>query len=352
VSLGPFTSPLLVVVGAGGVGKTTLAAALGLASAADGARTLVMTFDPSLRLKDALGAGEEAVERAVEVRANTAARLDVALLDARSTFDRLIRRYAPAPAVAERIFKNRFYANLAGNLAGILEYMAVERLFEVASERSYDRIILDTPPTRQALDFLQAPDRIVNFLDSGAVKLALKPWWDEGGGLGGLGLRIAARGAEEIADRVLGKRLLRDVVEFFRAFAPLYDGFRDRATEVRKLLRDKDTLFALVAGPGPDRIPDAMFFARKLAESGHRLGPVVVNQVHPEPRRAPAPGAPNPGDGLALLAYLGQRDARGVAELTQLLAGKHPLVAVPLEPSPPSTLPALKRLGQRVASAG
>ena len=348
MSMGPFESPLLVVVGAGGVGKTTLAASLGLASAEQGAKTLVMTFDPSLRLKDALGAGEEAKDHAIPVNAGTRAPLDVALLDARTTFDRLIRRHAPSPAAAERIFRNRFYANLAGNLAGILEYMAVERLFEVASGKTYDRIILDTPPTRQALDFLGAPDRIVGFLDSGAVKLALKPWWDEGGGIGGMGLRLAARGAEEVADRVVGKRLLRDVVEFFRAFAPLYDGFRGRAQEVRKLLRADSTMFTLVTGPGADRIPDAMFFARKLAESGHHLGPVVVNQVHPA---APAPtGTPDPSDGLALLAYLGSRDARGTAEFGRLLAGKHPLVTVPLEPAPPASLGDLKRLGARLVA--
>ena len=157
------------------------------------------------------------------------------LLDARTTFDRLIRRYAPDAAAAERIFTNRFYRDLAGNLAGILEYMAVERLFEVAAEGEYDRIILDTPPTRQALDFLEAPDRIVGFLDSGAVRIALKPWW-EAGRRAQATCRCAwrPRGWKGIADRLIGIRLLRDMVEFFRAFAPLYGGFRERAGEVRK----------------------------------------------------------------------------------------------------------------------
>jgi anion-transporting ArsA/GET3 family ATPase len=198
MTLGPLDQRLLVVVGAGGVGKTTLAAALGLQSARAGRNTLVMTFDPSLRLKDALGVGDEARERAVRVKSGTKGRLDVALLDARSTFDRLIRRYAPDDAAAERIFSNRFYRDLAGNLAGILEYMAVERLFEVSADGNYDRIILDTPPTRQALDFLEAPDRIVNFLDSGAVRIALKPWWEKGGGLKRMPMRIAAKGVEQI----------------------------------------------------------------------------------------------------------------------------------------------------------
>ncbi|HTS88163.1 MAG TPA: ArsA-related P-loop ATPase [Gemmatimonadales bacterium] len=343
MSLKSLDRELLVVVGAGGVGKTTLAAALGLQSAKAGADTLVMTFDPSLRLKDALGVGEEAKERPAIVKAGTKGRLEVALLDAGTTFDRLIRRYAPDAAAAERIFSNRFYRDLAGNLAGILEYMAVERLFEVQSERRYARIILDTPPTRQALDFLEAPDRIVNFLDSGAIRIALKPWWEQGGGLRGMPMRLAAKGVEEIADRIIGMRLLGDMLEFFRAFVPLYDGFRERAEEVRKLLRAPETLFVLVSGPGADRIPDTLFFARKLAERGHHLGPIVVNQVHPE---APAPGAPGPlAAGLALFHFLGQRDREGVERLRRLLSRGEPLLAVPLAATPPTDLPSLTSLG-------
>jgi anion-transporting ArsA/GET3 family ATPase len=349
MSLGLFSRPLLVVVGAGGSGKTTLAAGLGLESARGGARTLVMTFDPSHRLKDALGVGEEARGVAMTVNAGTRGRLDVALLDARTTFDRLIRRYATDPTAAERIFSNRFYRDLAGNLAGILEYMAVERLFEVQAEAKYDRIVLDTPPTRQALDFLEAPDRIVNFLDSGAVRLALKPWWEGRRGLAGVPMRLAAKGAEELADRIIGRQLLRDMVEFFQAFAPLYDGFRERAKEVRTLLRAPATLFVLVTAPGEDRIPDAMFFARKLEEAGHHLGPIVVNQMHPMlPDGLAAPAAF--AEGLALFRFLGERDRHGFDRLSRLLT-RHPLIPIPLRPTPPTTLPELAALGHQLAQA-
>jgi anion-transporting ArsA/GET3 family ATPase len=347
VTLGSFDRPLLVVVGAGGVGKTTLAAALGLQSARQGAHTLVMTFDPSLRLKDALGVGAEAVERAVPVKAGTKGRLEVSLLDARTTFDRLIRRYAPDRAAAERIFTNRFYHDLAGSLAGILEYMAVERLFEVQSERRYDRVILDTPPTRQALDFLDAPDRMIRFLDSGAVRLALKPWWETGRGIRRIPMRLAAKGAEGLANRVIGARLLGDLVEFFRAFGPLYDGFRNRADEVRRLLRAEETLFTLVSGPGEDRIPDTLFFARKLGEAGYRLGPVVVNQVHPVVRRS-GPAVQRLAAGLELFRFLGERDRRGLERLRELLS-REPLVVVPLRASPPTDLAGLEALGRMVA---
>jgi anion-transporting ArsA/GET3 family ATPase len=179
----PRSFPLVIVVGSGGVGKTTLAAALGLASASAGRDTLVMTFDPSQRLKDALGVGAVAAEQETEVPLPAAGRLCASLLDARITFDRLIERYAPDQEARERILRNRFYDNLSGHLAGVLEYMASERLFEVARDGAHERIILDTPPTRQALDFLGAPERIVSFLDSGALRIALKPWFDAGGQL-------------------------------------------------------------------------------------------------------------------------------------------------------------------------
>ena len=340
---GPFDRRLLVVVGAGGVGKTTLAAGLGVVSARGGADTLVMTFDPSLRLKDALGVGEEARQRPVTVSGVGPGRLDVALLDARTTFDRLIRRYAPDPAAAERIFANRFYRDLAGGLSGILEYMAVERLFEVNAEGRYNRIILDTPPTRQALDFLEAPDRIVAFLDSGAVRLALNPFWEQRG-LGRMPMKLIGKGAERIADRVIGLRLLGDIVEFFRAFAPLYDGFRKRAGEVRTLLRAPDTVFALVSGPGADRIPDTLFFARKLREAGHRVGPIIVNLVHPE--SAPASGSGALAEGLALFHFLGARDRLGLERLRKLLGAGAPPLAVPLQPAPPADLRELEALGR------
>lgn len=345
MSAGLLDRPLLVVVGSGGVGKTTLAAALGVRAAELGHRTLVMTFDPSLRLKDALGVGDAARTRPVAVRLDGGVRLEVSLLDARATFDGLVRRYAPDAEAASRILDNRFYQQLAGHLAGTLEYMAVERLFEVAGSGQYDRVILDTPPTQQALEFLEAPDRIVGFLDSGALKIALRPWFGAGGQLR---LPAVRRGVVRLLDRVVGLGLLADMAEFFQAFGPLYAGFRERALEVRRLLREPSTAFALVAGPGPDRIPETLFFARRLAEAGHHLRAMVVNQVHAEtemPAQAPAELAP----GLALLQWLGARDAQGLRELRSLLGGSTALVTVPLHPDPPTTLPALAALGRDLA---
>jgi len=347
----PLDARLLVVVGAGGVGKTTLAAALGVVSAKDGARTLVMTFDPSRRLKDALGVGGEATARPVRVPL-AGTHLDASLLDARLTFDALVRRYAPDPAAAKRILENRFYQHLAGNLAGVLEYMAVERLFEVANEGDYDRVILDTPPTRQALDFLEAPERIVGFLDSGALRVALKPWFAPDGALrrGRVRRRVAG-----LLDRLVGLGLLREMAEFFQAFAPLYDGFRHRSREVQALLRKPDTRFLLVAGPGESRIPDTLFFARRLKHAGHHLAGIVVNQMHPdgsgsaaarEGGRTSAPAAPAASAGVGLLEWLGERDARGLVALRQLVTDGTPVADLALLAEPPTGLAALEALGR------
>ena len=349
MSRNPFEHPLLVVVGAGGVGKTTLAAALGAASAQAGADTLVMTFDPSARLKDALGVGETARDREVRVALTGGGRLDASLLDAAATFDRLVRRYAPDDAAAARIFGNRFYHHLAGSLAGILEYMAVERLFEVAEEGRYRRVILDTPPTRQALDFLEAPERIVNFLDSGALKVALKNWFDADGRLATRAGRVVSRGIEALLDRTVGLELLREMAEFFQAFGPLFGGFRSRALEVRALLKRRGTRFVLVTAPGEERTADTLYFARLLVERGHHLGPIILNQVHPAVARVPASGAWR--EGLALLAHFGARDHRAAAELAGLLRGES-LVTLPLLPEPPADLAGLAALGRLAAARG
>jgi anion-transporting ArsA/GET3 family ATPase len=337
-------TPLTVVVGSGGVGKTTLAAAMAADLARRGHNTLVMTFDPSLRLKDALGVSADPQANEIRVPFDADGELWASLLDARRTFDTLVDRYAPDDRARQRILTNRFYDHLSGSLAGVLEYMASERLFEVASYGKYDRVILDTPPTRQALDFLGAPERIVAFLESGALRIALKPWFDADGSLKATSkLGVLGRNVENFFDRMVGMELLRDMAEFFQAFAPLFDGFKERALEVQRMLRSEDTSFTLVSGPGEQRVADTLFFARKLTENGYRLGPVVVNRVHPEIDGTH--DSPIPGDGRALLGWLGRKDHEGVGQLRQLLGGSHPLAEVPLRPDEPTDLDALVELG-------
>jgi anion-transporting ArsA/GET3 family ATPase len=351
VTSGAGPEMLSVVVGSGGVGKTTLAAAMGLRSAGEGRDTLVVTFDPSQRLARTLGVAGSPHDEEVRVPTSTPGELWTGLLDPRRTFDRLVERYAPDEASRRRILDNRFYRHLAGRLAGVLEYMAVERLYEVWASGRYERVILDTPPTRQALDFIEAPERIIGFLDSGALRIALRPWFDEQGHLKGVSrLGFIGRRLEALLDRVVGLGLLHDMAEFFQAFAPLFDGFRQRALEVQRLLRSEACSFLLVSGAGDQRIPDTMFFARRLEEAGYRLGSVIVNRVHP---RIDDPGPPleethAASEARTLLRWLGERDHAGVSRLRELLPTR-PLLALPLLPRAPTDLASLAELGDRLA---
>lgn len=346
--------PLLVAVGSGGVGKTTLAAAMGLVSADAGHDTLVMTFDPSRRLKDALGVGDAADDEEIEVPGVEGdGRLFASLLDAGKTFDRLVDRYAPDDQVRERILGNRYYRHMAGRLGGILEYMAVERLYEVAKETRYDRVILDTPPTAQAIDFLEAPRRVVDFLESDALKIALRPWFDESGRLKGASrMGFFGKGIEGFLDRIVGLDLLRDMSEFFLAFEPLFGGFKARAAEVEKLLGAPGTRFVLVTGPGEARIPDTLFFARRLREAGYHLGPIAINRVHPELAEGGGGESADPDDpwaeGVELFRWLGESHRHGVDALRRLLDEGQVTAALPLEPDEPTDLDALRELGQRL----
>lgn len=341
---------LLIVVGAGGVGKTTLSAALSARLAERGEHTVVMTFDPSMRLKDTLGVGMEAQHEEVPVHLPNGGVLHAGLLDARSTFDRLVDRYSEDPEARDRILTNRFYANLSGSLSGVLEYMAVERLFELRQSGEFDRIVLDTPPTRQALDFLEAPDRIVNFLNSGALRIALKPWFDASGRLRPTSrFGILGRNVEAFLDRMVGLELLRDMTDFFQAFAPLFEGFKERALEVKQLLRSSETTFVLVSGPARERVADTLYFARRLVESGHHLGSVVVNRVHPfQSTGDDAGSAEFVSEGAELVSWLGRRDHRGVHELRGLLETSQHVAEVPLLPHEPTDLSQLVKLGESI----
>lgn len=339
--------PLIVVVGSGGVGKTTLAASLGLVSAEAGHDTLVMTFDPSKRLKDTLGVDESVGGAEVPVPTDTTGRLHASLLDPRETFDRLVERYAPDDEARDRILSNRYYDHMSGHLGGILEYMAVERLYEVATEGKHQRLILDTPPTREAIDFLEAPQRIVDFLDSGALKIALKQWFADDGQLNVTsGMGFVGRGLEGFLDRIVGMKLLRDMSEFFRAFGPLFPGFKERAGKVQKLLAERETIFVLVTGPGRERIPDTLFFARRLREAGYHLGPVVVNRVHPMLDGAESLDTNQDPAGHELFRWLGTRHSEALTELQRRLTDQQQVVSLPLVPHEPTDLKSLTAMGQ------
>jgi anion-transporting ArsA/GET3 family ATPase len=281
---------ILVACGSGGVGKTTAAAALAVRAARSGRRVLVCTIDPSRRLATSLGLNQlSGRPRPIDFArfSPPAARggaLWAMVLDVKSTFDALVTRYTPDAAARGRILGNRFYRHISAALAGSHEYMAMEKLLELRADDRWDLVVLDTPPTRHALDFLEAPDRLVDFLDTRVLRWFLRPYFVAGR----LTLKVATRTgavALRLADRFLGLQFLQDLSEFFLAFESMYDGFKERAAKVHALLRDPSSGFVMVAGPSPIALEEALYFHRRLTEKRMPFVAFVVNRVHTDPAR-------------------------------------------------------------------
>jgi len=284
------TRRILVTCGAGGVGKTTTAAALAVRAARSGRRVLACTIDPSRRLATSLGLNQlSGRPRAIDLSRLGAApgrggALWAMVLDVKSTFDALVTRYAPDAAARDRILNNRFYRHVSAALAGSHEYMAMEKLLELSEDDRWDLVVLDTPPTRHALDFLEAPDRLMDFLDTGVLRWFLRPYF----AAGRLTLKVATRtgaAALRVADRFLGLQFLQDLSEFFLAFESMYDGFKQRAARVHSLLREPSSGFVMVAGPSAAALEEALYFHRRLTDKGMPFVAFVVNRVHVDPAR-------------------------------------------------------------------
>jgi anion-transporting ArsA/GET3 family ATPase len=321
---------IVVCCGSGGVGKTTVSAALALGLGMRGARAAVVTIDPARRLASAL-AMEDLSDEARRVPQERAARAGLTLkgelwalqLDPRATFDRLVARHAPTPEARERILANRIYGHLAGTVAGSQEYMAVERLHELVDEGRFDRIVLDTPPARNALEFLDAPDRMIRFIEGRALRLLMGPG-GRGGRLGWRALQAGGSMVLHLLERLTGAELLRDVSEFLMAFDGMYAGFRDRAAAVRRLLRSDEASFLIVSGPQPEPSREALALWRRLDHDGFPIGGVVVNRVHGLPREGPvSPAAIAPA-----LAAAGARDPDGLAARVAATLEEERLVAL------------------------
>ncbi len=273
---------LLVCVGSGGVGKTTAAAAIGIAAATRGRRTAVLTIDPARRLRDALGItsldGEP--HRVPLGRRAPGGALDAMVLDPKRTFDELIQRYAPTTAAAERVLTNRIYESISTVLAGSQEYMAMERLHALAGSGSYDLLVVDTPPTQHALDFLEAPERLTALLTSRAAAILQNPSLilaREGSRLAQAALGAVLRGLE----RFTGFELLRDVAEFVGGLEEFSAGFQERAASVARFLRAPATSFVLVTTPESARIAETLAFHREIVRAGLPFAGFVVNRVLP-----------------------------------------------------------------------
>ncbi|HEY2960233.1 MAG TPA: ArsA-related P-loop ATPase [Actinomycetota bacterium] len=303
------TARIVVCCGSGGVGKTTAAAALALHAAEQGRRTCVLTIDPARRLAQALG---------LDLLSNTPSpvgrglrgpgSLDAMMLDMRRTFDELIERYARDPEQADRILANRFYQRVSSTLAGTQEYMAMEKLYELHESRRWELLVVDTPPTRSALDFLDAPDNLNELLDARMFRLLIAPAQRVGRGYL-RGLNLATTAMTRMVRRLTGSELLAEVGEFFAAFEGMYDGFRRRAQRVYDLLKDPGTQFVVVATPDPPALREAAYLVGRLAADRMPLGALVVNRVH---RAGPVPAVPP--EEVARLAA-GSADARLLADL-------------------------------------
>jgi anion-transporting ArsA/GET3 family ATPase len=332
--------------GAGGVGKTTTSAAIALGMAARGARVAVITIDPAKRLANALGLEQLANEphrvdadrlSGAEIRGE----LWAMMLDPKRTFDELIDRIAPSPERAAEIKANRVYSELSSAVSGSQEFTAIAKLYDLDREGEFDLLVLDTPPSRNALDFLDAPGRLTAFLEGRALKAFLRPT--------GFGMRVLGRGAAPLMAglrRITGIDLIADLSTFFGLLGDMTEDFGRRAAQVETMLKAQTTAFVLVTSAQSAPIDEAIWFCRTLREGGLPFEGTVVNRVHHDMLGTRSPGAVAAALGRELGAYLGpelaaqvadnfhdyhvlaRRDERNVARLAAELGGS-PLLLVP-----------------------
>ena len=312
-----FARRMIVCVGPGGVGKTTVSAALALAAARRGGRTLVVTIDPTRRLADALGL-DPASDELVEVRAPGIERgaLRAVMLEPKRAFDDLVDRLAPDAATREAVHANAIYQHVSDQLAGSAEYAAMVRVHELATRDDVDLLLIDTPPSAHALDFLDAPARLSGLLESAIVQWLVHP----AASVGRFGWRVFQRGTHGVLrtlERVTGLGFLEDVSEFLLTFESMTGGFRDRAREVEALLFGPDCAFVLVTGPSATSVAQTEAFRRRLEERGIAPAALVLNRVRAWPSgvKAPAPAtgdpiAAHPGHAALASALAGEFGAR------------------------------------------
>lgn len=273
---------VVVCCGSGGVGKTTTAAALAVRAAERGRRTVVLTIDPARRLAEALGLTTLSNEpKRVEnvPGSGRGGELHAMMLDMRRTFDEMVYAHS-APDRADKIVSNPFYQTISSSFSGTQEYMAMEKLGQLTATGGWDLIVVDTPPSRSALDFLDAPQRMSSFLDGKMIRLLSAPARAGGRGLrrlvgAGFGLFAKAVGT------ILGSQMLADASAFVQAFDTMFGGFRERAATTYKLLRSPGTAFVVVAAPEPDALREAAYFVDRLASEEMPLAGLILNRTHP-----------------------------------------------------------------------
>ena len=288
------TRRVIITVGAGGVGKTTSAAALGVAAARRGKKVLCMTIDPARRLAESLGIEQMSTEAMVidpqlfiDAGAPLKGGLTVMMLDTKRTFDELVTKYSSSMENADSLLKNKLYQYVSTSLAGTQEYMAMEKLVAVKNDPRYDLILLDTPPTSNALDFLDAPERMIDALDSAAMRWFVEAFQSSGK----LSLNILARSAALVLKtigKITGGGFLEELARFISELNDLFGGFKERAKVVQQTLRGTDVAFVLVTSPASMSLQEVLYFSDRLEEHGMPRGAFVINRFRVPPAHAGA----------------------------------------------------------------
>jgi anion-transporting ArsA/GET3 family ATPase len=322
-----------ICCGSGGVGKTTTSAAIALGMAARGKKVVVLTIDPAKRLANSLGLPELGNEER-RVKADVDGELWAMMLDPKRTFDDIVEWHAPDERTRDAVLSNRIYQELSNAVAGSQEYMAMEKLHELHQEGRYDLLVLDTPPTRNALDFLDAPKKLAAFIDSRTLQALTGP--------GMLGLKVIGRGSGmvfSVLQRATGLDLLEDLSAFFSSFGSMTEGFRERAEKVNALLADSRSAFVLVTSPRADAVEEAGWFHHRLLDAGLPFAGVVANRVRPavpkgDPSAELAELLGDPGLARKVLRTfeedrrLAAKDRRNLAALAKRL-GRKPMIEIP-----------------------
>jgi len=353
---------VIVVCGAGGVGKTTTAAALALRAAEHGRRAVVLTIDPARRLAQALGVAELTnTPQRVDLGADHPGELHAMMLDMRRTFDDMVLENAE-PGRAEQILSNPFYQTIATSFSGTQEYMAMEKLSQLAASDQWDLVVVDTPPSRSALDFLDAPQRLSSFLDGRMIRLLSAP-----ARAGGFGLRKVVGGAVGLAAKgvstIIGGQMLNDAAAFVQAFETMFGSFRERSKATYELLRRPSTAFIVISTPEPDALREAAYFVDRLSTENMPLVGLVLNRTHPtlcelSPAlaRDSAGKLDTAGDAELAAAVLrvhadqavtAEREVRLLTRFTHAHP-RVPLVGVPALPFEVADLEALRALGDEL----
>ncbi len=357
---------VIICCGSGGVGKTTMAAAIALGAARGGKKVIVLTIDPAKRLATALGLeslASEPTEVPLRLKASEggSGRLFAMMLDTKSTFDRLIERHVVNPERRRSIIENRLYQHMSSMIAGSQEYMAMEKLHELYEEGAYDLLVLDTPPTRHALDFLEAPRKMINMTSNSLLEWFLKPGLFVGQA-GLIGLGVLRKGAEKILsvfDRLAGFSFLHELSEMLALFSELLGGFQERARAVYDLLRRDFVGFLLVTSPASVAIQDALYFHRKIDQGGLPFLGFVVNRVHPENFWKTSDLPSSWPDALRAKAIarledyeqLAKRDRKAVALLKKMGGKKTACASIPLFEKDVHDLDGLSRMYQELVNS-